>query len=234
MTTNETTDQINKLLAQSSDALLCGPDCQKIRKTGLLRQNYLDAQANMETAPFQLEEAEKNYYTYQQGDAGYTTIRKKQLEEQASKIIEKTTVTFDSEIDSATELATTYENVNITYENMQELYEKYLEENKQFQKQFSTLRGDTITNDRQSFYESQGYDTLNNWYILWKWIYGCIVAVYIIGLFLSSSNYSLINRIIILIFLIVYPFIIQPVYHVLYNIINTIYSYLPKNAYTRV
>ena len=167
----ETTNQINQLVSQSSDALLCGPDCQKIRKTDLLRQSYLDAQSNVETSPIQLQEAEKNYYTYTQGDAGYNTIRKNELSKQAAKIISTATATFQTELDKAKDSAKTYNTLHITSQTMEELYKKYIDENKELQKKLIHLTTDTITNDRKSFYESQGYDTLNNWYILWNLFY---------------------------------------------------------------
>ena len=40
---------------------------------------------------------------------------------------------------------------------MYELYKKYLEENSNLQMQINKLNTDTITNDRKSYYESQGY-----------------------------------------------------------------------------
>ena len=227
----QTTDQINQLISQSSDAILCGPDCQKIRKTGLLRQTYLDAQANEETAPIQLQEAEKNYYTYTQGTTGYNTIRKNELTKQVSTIVASSTAKFESEIDNAKELTKTYNSLHITYKNMKELYQRYLEENKQLQKQVRHLTADTVTNDRKSFYESQGYDALQNWYILWKWIYIILVVVYVIGLFLVKSGYSIAVRIVILVALIVYPFIIQFLFRILYGLFEKLYSYLPKNIY---
>ena len=54
-----TTNQINKMLEQASEALLCGPTCQKIKLTDELKQKYLDAQTNLETAPIQVEQSKK-------------------------------------------------------------------------------------------------------------------------------------------------------------------------------
>jgi hypothetical protein len=229
---DETTAQINKLISQSSDALLCGPDCQKIRKTELLKQTYLDAQANVETAPNQLEEAAKNYYTYTEGDAGYNNLRKKELTQQADKMVALSTDKFQTEIDNATDLTTTYNSLHITYQNMEELYKKYLEENKRLRKRLVGSRSDTITNDRKSFYESQGYDVLTSWYILLKWLYISLVIVYIMGLFMSPSSYSITIRICILIALMIYPFVIQPIFSFFHTLFQRLYSYLPKNAYT--
>ena len=57
-------DKINQLLEQSAEALACGPTCQKLKISEELKQKYLDAETNMQTAPIQLEETKKNYYIY--------------------------------------------------------------------------------------------------------------------------------------------------------------------------
>lgn len=230
-TIQDTTNQLNQLLAQSSDALLCGPDCQKMRKTDQLRQQYLDAQANVETAPFHLEDAEKSYYMFTGGTSEYDKIRKEQLEKDASAMIASTKATFQQEMENARDLGKTHENLSNTYENTLELYQNYLLKNSDLQKQLHVFKGDTITNDRKSFYESQGVDSLKKWYILWKWIYICVVASFIIGFFLAKSNYGIISRLLILVGFIVYPFLIQPLFRFIYGVVQQIFSYLPKNIY---
>lgn len=62
----QTTNQINQLLAQSSQALLCGPgtECERTQTSEDLQQKYLAAQTNVQTAPYQEQQAEKSFYTY--------------------------------------------------------------------------------------------------------------------------------------------------------------------------
>lgn len=52
-------DKINELLEKSSQAMLCGPTCQKLRVTDELKQKYLDAETNMQTAPLKLNKVRK-------------------------------------------------------------------------------------------------------------------------------------------------------------------------------
>ena len=49
-----TQETINNLLEQAYQSPLCGPTCQKIRVSQELKQKYLDAQTNMQTAPINL------------------------------------------------------------------------------------------------------------------------------------------------------------------------------------
>jgi hypothetical protein len=228
----QTTDQINKLVSQSTDALTCGPNCQKTRTANSLQQTYLNAQANVETAPSQLQEAEKNYYTFTQGTAGYNAVQRTTVTEQAATATNSATTTFQNGVDSATTLTTTYNSLSSTYQNAFELYKKYLEENAELQGEINEINTDTVTNDRKTYYESQGYSKLQSWYTLFKWIYILLLIVYVIGLFLLGSSFSFISKIGILFALILYPFVINYIVMVVYNGLRRVYSLLPKNAYT--
>ena len=57
-------DKINELLEKSSEAIMCGPSCQKLKVSEELKQKYLDAETNMQTAPIKLEQSKKNYYIW--------------------------------------------------------------------------------------------------------------------------------------------------------------------------
>ena len=230
----QTTDQIYQLITQSSSALTCGPNCQKTQNTEVLRQDYLDAQANVQTAPIQLQEAEQNYYTYTQGTAGYNVVKASSVSQQASALVGSTTTTFQSDVDNATDLTTTYNSLDTTYQKLYDLYEKYLEENYELQMQINEVNTDVITNDRKAYYKGQGYDKLNSWYILFKWIYVFLVFIFILGMLLAGSNYSFMAKFGILIALILYPFVINYIVMFVINFIMQIYSLLPKNAYTTI
>jgi len=211
------TDQINNLIKQSTESLLCGPECQKNKKSELLHQGYLDAQSNVKTAPFRLKEAEKSYYTYTQGNAEYNKINETAITKQATANALSATTEFNTNIDNTKDLITTYNSLNNTYQNTNELYEKYLRENKDLQIKSNNINTDTVTNDRKSYYKSQEYDKLNSWYRLLKWIYIFLIIIYILGMFLSRSNYSILSKIGILIVLILYPFIINYIVVLIYN-----------------
>jgi hypothetical protein len=213
----DTTEQINKLVAQSSELLTCGPNCQKTKQAEKLKQKYLIAKENIDTAPNQLAIAAKDYYTYTQGTSGYNKYRMKELSGQAKTMVDISTTSFSNGVDNAKQLAGTYTSLNETYANSLELYKKYLLENSELQGEIDKINTDTVTSDRRSFYKSQGLDHLNAWYTFLKWIYVVLVIVYILGLFLSGSDYSLSSKLLILIFFVVYPFIITYFIAYIYN-----------------
>jgi hypothetical protein len=227
----DATNKINDMISQSTDALICGPNCQKNRKIAILRQKYLDAQENVNTAPSQLESAAKEYYTYTQGTAGYNKYLASQTTTNANSVSSTAAKTFSTALENANDLTSTYNKLHATYTNTFDLYKRYLIDNEVMQGRINTINTDTITSDRRAFYESQGIDNLNNWYIFLKWMYISLVVVYILGLFLASSNYRFLTKLFILLIFIIYPFVINYIILFIYSYMLKIYKMLPKNAY---
>ena len=234
LSSQQTTDQINQLIAQSADALMCGPSCQQAREASSLQQAYVNAQANVDTAPAQLQQAEQNYYTYTQGTAGYNTIRANSATTQAADAASSAAATFQAGVDSATELTNTYNSLHITYQNTFDLYQQYLNKNAALQGEISQINTDTVTNDRKTYYESQGYNKLQSWHTVFRWIYIILLVVYVIGMVVVGSSYSFMAKIFILLALIIYPFVINNLLLFIYSSFLHLYSLLPKNAYTTI
>jgi hypothetical protein len=158
----EMTNQINQLLAQSSQSLLCGPgtECERTQKTEDLQQKYLAAQTNIQSAPYQEEQAEKAYYTYTQGDAAYNAMKAKRLQETAEKKANEIQVSFNENSAKAIELNDTLSSLTKNYQHVTELYQTYVEENAILGQKIQSYRTDVVTSDRKTYYENQNYDIL--------------------------------------------------------------------------
>ena len=228
---NDTTTQINNLVAQSASALTCGPTCQQQQKTDQLKQNYVNAQTNVDTAPTQLDTAEKNYITYTEGTAGYNKVLSSKVTAQSTALTAQTATAFTDAVDNAQTLLDTYNSLHSSYTNSFDLYNSYLTVNELVDGQINSINTDVVTSDRKSYYEGQGVDNLNKWYSFLKWIYIIAVFVFFICIFLTPSSYSFIFKIFILICFIIYPFVIIYIIAFAYNSISKIKELLPKNAY---
>ena len=227
----ETTAQINALLAKSAEALSCGPVCQKIKKTQELEQKYLDSQTNMQTAPIQLEEARKNYYVYSKGDSAYNTMLEDDLKKKADAIGNEIHSRFYEEVKKAKTLNFYYNSDLINSQNTFELYNNYFKNNKNAENIIRDAHNDVLTNDRKSFYETQEYDVLDWWYTLFIYVYYILVVVFVLGLFFSPNQMSTYKKIGLLILFIIYPFIIDYIFTFVMKIINDIKQLLPKDVY---
>jgi hypothetical protein len=94
-------DKINQLLELSSQELICGPDCQQKKISTELKQKYLDAQTNLQTAPINLENTKKNFYVYTEGSPFYDNMLEEELQQKADKISTLISENFNSEVSDA-------------------------------------------------------------------------------------------------------------------------------------
>jgi hypothetical protein len=227
----EMTAKINQMLAQSADALMCGPDCQKNRQSEKLHQVYLDAQTNVVSAPAQLKQAEKNYYTFADGDAGYNSVLDKQLNQKADDMGSTMQQEFINNVGNVTSLNDTYDSLATNYDHVLELYNDYISENESLNNKIQARGIDIVTTDRKTYYETQNYDILLSWYNIFRWIYFMLVIIYIIAMFLVPSSFSLFYQVMKLIPIIIYPLALSYTIPKLYSIIEWLWMLYPKNIY---
>jgi len=222
----ETTAQINALLAKSAEALACGPDCQKIKTKQELEQKYLNSQTNMITAPIQMEEARKNYYVFSKGEAAYNTILEDDLKKKADIIGKEITANFLEEVKKAITLNVYYNTDLINSKNTTELYSDYTRKNKYFEKIIKNMYGDILTQDRKTYYETQEYESLEFWYKMFLSIYYILVIIFLLGLIFSHNQLKISQKIGIFLLLVIYPFIVNYIFSFILGVLNKIKNFV--------
>ena len=224
-------DKINDLLNQSAEALLCGPDCQKMKITDELKQKYLDAETNIQIAPIKLEQTKKNYYVYKEGRPFYDNMLEEELKQKAEKISELLGETFNEEVSSANTMNQYLNTALINSEYTSELFKKYTSDNQELKLQLRNSRGDILTNDRKTYYETEALTQLKLWYRFWWYIYYMLVIVFTIALFISPSQLTMIKKVVLFVLLIFYPYYIDYIVRWVQGLYMSIYNRLPKNVY---
>ena len=227
-------EQINNLLEQSTQALLCGPDCQKQKVSDELKQKYLNAQTNLQTAPINLETTKKNYYVYTQGESSYDNMLETDLKKKAEEIGELIGVSFNDEVASAETMNKYYNTALINSNYTKDLLNEYDKKNKELKIQLKDRRGDILTNDRKTYYENDALDTLNLWYRFWWYVYYILVLVFLISIFLVNSQMTNGKKLILTVLLIFYPYYIELIVNWIYEFFSNIYKNLPKNVYNNL
>jgi hypothetical protein len=227
--TNAILESLNKL---SVNALLCGPTCQRQKTLSNLEQKYLNAQNEVMVAPGNLQTAKKNYYVFSKGETSYNNMLEQELKKKADVIANSLIVIFNKQLQEARILNSYLNNDIINSKNTIELYKTYLLKNKKTETEIKNSHGDILTNDRKSYYEIQENDNLKGWYNILITSYFIIALVYF-GRFVLLNNYlSNIKKILIVILLILFPYIIDPVTIFIFSLISKLVSILPKDVYT--
>ena len=224
-------DKINDLLNKSAEALLCGPDCQKMKITDELKQKYLDAETNVQIAPIKLEQTKKNYYVYKEGRPFYDNMLEEELKQKAEKISELLGETFNEEVSSANTMNQYLNTALINSEYTSELFKKYTSDNQELKLQLRNSRGDILTNDRKTYYETEALTQLKLWYRFWWYIYYILILVFTIALFISPSQLTMVKKAVIFVLLIFYPYYIDYIVRWVQGLYMSIYNRLPKNVY---
>jgi lipopolysaccharide export LptBFGC system permease protein LptF len=225
---------INELLEKSAEAITCGPTCQKLKVSDELKQKYLNAETNLQTAPINLEQTKKNYYVYTEGRPYYDNMKEEELKTKATTITELLAENFNGELSSALTM-NTYLNTALTNSQYtKDLLNVYLEKNQELKLQLRNSHGDILTNDRKTYYETEALQTLNLWYRLFWYIYYLLVLMLVIAFVLSPSELTIIKKVIIGILFILYPYYVYYIVVFVTWIWNLIVSRIPKNVYNNL
>ena len=228
---------LNDLIEKSNDSLTCGPDCQRERKLQDLKQNYLDAQLNEQTAPHKYQEAKKKYIIFKEGEGNYNKLRLEELEKKAEKIIGEIESKFKEQIVLILKSNQYLETEIINSKNTIELLEDYKVKDELLVLERKNKINEVMTNDRKSYYENQEIDSIKRWSVILLWIY--FIAVIVLSLeVLFSSTLKIPIKFIILVCFYFYPFIIFSITGILYKFLEntkkTFYSLFPQNAYINI
>lgn len=227
-------NKFNTLISQASDAVLCNSECRKQRETDKLKQNYLNSQTNLASAPNQVQVAQKNYVTFTEGPSGYNDLLDNQLQEKAQEIVNKFTEYFESDSKEITTQIDTYEGLLINFKNVAELYINYKKENVQLITDLKNKTNDVLTNERKTYYEDQKIDGLKGfyYYILLGIYIICLIGFIIFSLMYPSQS-SWIIKLATFIGFILLPFFSTWILEKFIYLIYTLYEMLPKNVYSQ-
>jgi hypothetical protein len=227
-------NKFNDLINNVNKSISCGPSCVQQKTADQLKQKYIDAQTNKDTAEYQVFNAAKNYITYTQGEPGYTDYLEKQLTSKGDTIASTFNQNFINNSDIIKNNINTFKSLFINVSNVRDLYNKYKNENDKLEDDLINQSHDILTNDRKTYYEDQGINNLNTYYYFLIVIYFIIVTIFLLAIIFVNTTIKLSYRILILFVLIIYPFIIMFVFNLINDTINKIKDYIPSNAYRRI
>jgi hypothetical protein len=233
MSTNQL-NQLNSLIQQASETIMCDSECQTNKRNDSLRQRFLNAQTNLASAPNRLQVAERNYVTVTQGEQAYEDLLEQQLGNQANLIAETFQENFVNEIRQFNIKLNSYSGILIHFQNIVDLFLNYRKENIELFKQLKENTNDVLTNQRKTYYEDQQIDNLKFYYYYFLFtVYVIVVICFIIFSLIYPSDTSFMMRIIILIGFIILPFIASYIFAGIIFILYKIYEILPKNVYKK-
>ena len=229
----ETNSSINSLIDNATKLIMCPPGsaCEKENVSAELNRELQDAIINEQVAPLRLANAKRYYYTYTQGKSIYNGMLEKELQEKSRLITNQIGDKFIEEVKNAVTMNMFFNTAQLNSENTVELYNEYVKKNAEMAKIIDSSRGDVLTNDRKTYYETEAMENLKMWYMLIISIYWILVVTFILSIFFSTSTMSRTKQIILVVLLILYPFIIHKVVVYFYNLFSTTIQNTETNIY---
>jgi hypothetical protein len=209
----------------------CDEECQANK----LKQEYINKQQNLLTAPQQERLAYKNYVVFTEGELAYTEEETQEFQQDADVIADEIMLNFQETAEKIMIAIESYEALLLNYKNVVELYKKYIKENKELIKELKSDSSDIITNDRKTYYEDQGVESLNfYYYYILLTIYAIVVVCFAVFAFGYPSPMNIIVKIVIFVLLIILPFISTKILSFIIETLHTIYNMLPKSSYRNI
>jgi hypothetical protein len=161
-------------------------------------------------------------------------MQQNELEQKANLITQLIADKFNEETNNAHIMNSYYNTEIINSANTIELYNEYLKKNEDLEKSIKELRGDVITNDRKTYYESEAIDNVKLWHKFLFAVYYILVAAFIITVIMSTGEYSRIKQLVVTVILVAYPFIIDPVVKWIYTLYLSLTNNAPSNVYMKL
>lgn len=205
------TEYIASLLDNNKNKLFEDIECNEMckgNKTGeALYNEYLSAKQNATTAPSKLQASVEKYYTYTKGKDAYNTYLEDVLNKKSDQIKGIINKVFLENVSDVKQNIERYKESHITFTTLIELYHKYFKENDLLIHRISNTTSDILTNERNSYYQSQNTESTTYYNKTMVYIYITLVIICIALMFMRPNNVETKIKAFVILFLVVAPLI---------------------------
>jgi len=179
-----------KMIQQINQDAMCGPECQRQKKLDELMEKLNNAKKTQEDAPYNLESAKKNYYTYKDGESGYIQKMRNEYRKAARQEMRQERADFDAKADTVEQQINQVEAQDQYIRNMNDLLQTYITENQRLTKEIDNIKSILVTDNRRAFYLGQkwSWEAYVNWAL--KIIYAVVVAIFVLYYVLYMGRYK--------------------------------------------
>jgi len=216
----ENVAKFNKIIAQTSDSILCNPECQRQRQADKLKIEWEKTKINLINAPQQADEAEKKYYTFIGDEYKYNLENNKKINDEAKEEIKKYT---NQIIQTILNIETINQDNNTILQNTDHinlLIYNFQKNNNEFNG-IHESKNDIETNNRKTYYNSMKNISTQSYTLYYIIIYYTLLIIYFIYLYFTKELIQR-TKIIIVIVLLSYPVLIKWIFFILSYIYNFI------------
>ena len=198
--------------------LICDAACQDDKRENAAYNQYIKAKRNLENAPEEFDEAEKQFYELAPNGQSYQDFKHKQAGKQIKQIVSILSKKFDQKIEEVNTKLQNYKQTGMMKKHMKELKDGYGRDINQMETEIGRYKNKMNINDRLSYYYSKQIKSLRYWLYYIKIIYSMLL-IWWISYFILYKNLWLSKRLaVITTILVLVPLVIRRVVGWLYPI----------------
>ena len=185
------TNQLNSLIDKISNSDNCDSTCRREKETETLKQKWLKAKQNLKSAPLRVQNAERKYYVFSEGEQGYDDMLFQRYTKTADMLKQNALAQHRDLMKNFKTMINDYNSETLYTQRMNELLKIKMKENKNLKSKLDQKLSNTLTNDRRVIYEDQQLTGLQYYRKIMTYIYFIFIVIYlIIGNFFKEYKLS--------------------------------------------
>jgi hypothetical protein len=221
-------NKLNGMLTNLQSLMVCDTECRRRNHADLLKKNWLDAKAQKESIDTNIEDAERNYFSFIEGDFGYNQVLLERFKKSAEINKNESLNTHSKFMKTMNTLLASYKSLFDTYDNVIKLEEIKKEENNRLTLKIDNTISEIQTNDRKVVYEEWDTNQLNTSHTVIYYAYYIFLVLFVIyGPLFREKMYKNVLYVLSIILLFILPFLINRLSILIIHIYKKGFNILP-------
>ena len=198
---------------KQDNPLICDSECQNNKQKTAYYEIYLSAKNNLQNAPQQYEEAEKNYFVLAEGGQSYADFKLKQANDEVEIISNIITDNFNTKVSDVQSIIDQYNSQIIYSQHIGDLKDSYGNDVNRMSTGIKNLQNKAGVNDRLAYYYNNQINYIEKFVFYFRIFYWIAVIGFIGYIIIYKKQYNQKKQLIKMLVFIIVPFIINPIIH---------------------
>lgn len=221
-------NKLNGMLSNLQSLMVCDTECRRRNQADMLKKKWLDAKQQKESIDANIEDAERNYFTFVDSEFGYNQVLLERFKKIAEQNKNDSLNNHSKFMKNLNTLFNSYKSLLDTHDNVVKLEKIKREEQKNLSMKLDKLTSEIQTNDRKVVYEDWGTQQLNTFHtVLYYGYYIFLVLFVIYGPLFREKMYKNVLYVVFVLILFILPYFINKISILIIRLYKKGFNQLP-------
>lgn len=225
----EIQNKIAALTQTINSKVLCGPDCQQNKNSEKLQQKYMTAKENVKTAPDKYNIAEKNYFTFVNGETWWKDHKREKINKNTEIELSKQNNNFIKKYEEVEKDVKYYKSQYLYLNSLDEILDDLENKNSVYKKDSSDHEKKVQTSYRRTTYYKRDINDIISYKSVITYFYYFLVIGLAITLLFFEGEFKNIKVWGIIIGFLSLPYLINPVFIPIQKLISSLFNSIFTN-----